>query len=306
MGADREDPRCQLLPGGVWRGGSELLAAKRRALLAPGEDFFGHAAVLARLAEPLRALYRERTAGTARVLVYGELFGGAYPHPDVAAVPGVQAIQTGIWYCPEVDFLAFDVVEEAEDGARRRWLAWDELVGRCTVAGMPFVPARFIGSYTEARQQPVAFATEVPARRGLPPLDDNLAEGFVLKPRRPLELDGQRPVLKHKHPRFAEDARYHQAERWPERPGGAPDAAPLAVLEWAILSRLTPPRRDAARSKLGPHATAAALCEEVFSDVWGELGEAHPLPLAQLSAEERLLLQSVLRQEARALIGQEP
>src|SRR5437016_8038652 len=67
--------------------GDEVRAAKRKALLEPGDEFFGWQAIVARFADPIRALAKAALAADAAaisVIVYGELFGGGYPHPDVA------------------------------------------------------------------------------------------------------------------------------------------------------------------------------------------------------------------------------
>lgn len=52
-----------------------------------------------------------------KIFIYGELFGGEYPHPEVNPVSGVQAIQTGVYYSPRIEYCAFDiaVVENQED-----------------------------------------------------------------------------------------------------------------------------------------------------------------------------------------------
>jgi len=42
--------------------------------------------------------------------VYGELYGGAYPHPSVFAVPDLIPVQRGVWYSPQLSFLAFDLL----------------------------------------------------------------------------------------------------------------------------------------------------------------------------------------------------
>lgn len=47
---------------------------------------------------------------------YGELFGGKYPHPDVAAHPDVRPIQSGVYYCPDLRFAAFDVAWSRDGG----------------------------------------------------------------------------------------------------------------------------------------------------------------------------------------------
>lgn len=44
------------------------------------------------------------------VKVYGELFGGCYPHKDVTPSKNkVKRIQKGVWYSPYVRFYAFDI-----------------------------------------------------------------------------------------------------------------------------------------------------------------------------------------------------
>ena len=40
--------------------------------------------------------------------IFGELFGGGYPHPDFPFVPE-ELVQTGIYYCPGLEFYAFDI-----------------------------------------------------------------------------------------------------------------------------------------------------------------------------------------------------
>ncbi len=273
--------------------GDGIDCARRKALLGPGEDFFGHNRVLNRLREPLRRLFAAQ--GAPRLFVYGELFGGGYPHPDVPAVSGVQPVQTGVWYHPDVRFVAFDVVSEE---ARRGWWGFDEMTTALEAAGVPFVPPRFIGGWSDALTQSVDFTTEVPARLGLPPLGDNLAEGIVLKPREPVLVGERRPTLKRKNPRFAEDARYLQARKW-----DAPTTAPLDVLEYAMLSRLTPARVAAARSKLGPSASPDEMAHEVSEDVWRELGEEHSGLVAALPREDAALLAATLAEEAATLVG---
>lgn len=272
--------------------------AKRKALLPPDEDFFGHRSILSDLRGPLRRLFVDFRGGASRLLVYGELFGGGYPHPDVSAVEGVQPVQTGVWYHPDVQFLAFDVVAEDAQG-RRAWWDFETLSYALGEATVPSLRPLFIGPYAEAREQPVVFPTTIPARYGLPPLDDNLAEGIVIKPRRPVLVGGQRPTLKRKHPRFSEDARYTQAQKWAPAPV---TAAPLDTLEYAMLSRLTDARFASARSKLGPSAAPADLTAEISGDVLSDLRAEHGALLRGLSAEDRLLLEATLEQEAAALV----
>lgn len=47
--------------------------------------------------------------GVDEVLLFGELCGGRYPHPDVPPDPRVEAVQTGVYYSPTIEFYAFDI-----------------------------------------------------------------------------------------------------------------------------------------------------------------------------------------------------
>ena len=68
----------------------DVRMARRTAILDPLEPFFGYQQVLERYSghiyhiyNRLRLAYPEMTS----LAVYGELFGGHYPHPDVAPDP---------------------------------------------------------------------------------------------------------------------------------------------------------------------------------------------------------------------------
>jgi len=211
--------------------GVRVRAAKRKAILDPGDDFFAHRAILERLAPALRALFARVAAGEGGVgdrigtlLVHGEIFGGGYPHPDVAPVGGVRPVQSGVWYTPGVEFLAFDLAvlpaDPAASGPADRTFVDHATAARLSSEeGVGFVEPLFVGSLTEALARPVEFETTIPARLGLPPLPDNPAEGIVVKPAadvRIVDVAGRprRPVVKKKPASFDADPRFHRARPW--------------------------------------------------------------------------------------------
>jgi Rnl2 family RNA ligase len=102
--------------------GTEIAVAKRRAVLDAGDPFFGYRRAIAPLIPAVRALFR-RLGGATWALVYGELFGGHYPHPRVAALDGIVPVQTAIHYCPDVRFCAFDLatVDAAGEATLVSW-----------------------------------------------------------------------------------------------------------------------------------------------------------------------------------------
>jgi Rnl2 family RNA ligase len=291
--------------------GQVARCAKRKALLAEGEDFFGHTFLLPRLVPAVLRLYaqvRERHPDTAHVTLYGELFGGAYPHPDVPPVPGVQAVQTGVYYSPRIEFCAFDLAREDAQG-ERHYLDYDVLLKLCEAEGVLAARPLFIGPYEEALEYPTGFESHVPGWFRLPPLPGNLAEGVVLKPQKDLWVPSgkrrMRPVLKHKIAQFAEDERFHGATKW--KPAPAPGASlSLEDLRSMATAFANEARLASAVSKLGPPPSARSpeaeelltlLVEDILEQLETDAGDS----LRALPPESRAALKAHARQEAEDL-----
>ena len=155
-----------------------------------------------------------------KVLIYGELFGGEYPHSEVTPVSGVQAIQTGVYYSPRIEYCAFDIAAIAsESNCEKMYLDYDEALRIIEKVGMMAAKPLFIGKYEEAASYNIEFASTIPGILNLPQLQQgNIAEGVVIKPVKSFYIETRkgriRPIIKHKIPEFAEDSRYHQAQKW--------------------------------------------------------------------------------------------
>lgn len=283
--------------------GIAVRAAKRKVFLDADDDFFGHEAVLAELADAVRrtfALARARDPRVVRIFVYGELFGGGYPHSEVAADPTVQPVQTGVWYAPGIRFCAFDLGLVRGGVDVRDYADHDDVTSLLAEAGIPSAAPLFRGSYADAIAFPLGFETTIPATLGLPALGPtNKAEGVVIKPARTIVLrDGRavRPVVKRKIHEFAEDARFQGAEKWSPRRA---QVGGLEVLKREASSRMTDARLDAAISKLGrleSGSSRADIVRLVIDDVYDELSGAQSLP-----GGERERLHQFVEAEACAL-----
>lgn len=296
--------------------GWRLACAKRKAVLDDGDAFFAHERLAIRHGEPVRALARQLRAEQPElvsVTVHGELFGGGYPHPKVTPVRGVQPVQTGVWYSPDIAFEAFDIAVTDVEG-RRRFLDLDDAIARADAAGVPFTAIRFRGSLTAALAEPCRFRTTVPQRFGLPPLADNLAEGVVIKPTEPLMVHTRkglaRPMVKRKIAEFVEDARYHAAQKWRPEPSATSAVPPLDLLELRASELLESNRFAAARSKQGPvapgdRAGRGLLSTLIVEDVLDALGVMLPDALRALDEDDRALLRAVVRDGAEALVAVE-
>ncbi len=113
---------------GITTNGVEVQFAKRKELLQPGEDFFGYLSQKSVLEEKAKDIFtklKKSLLNLHRITIYGELFGGEYPHPDVRAVSDVQAVQTGVYYSPKVEYYAFDIAIQDSDSAKQIYLDYD-------------------------------------------------------------------------------------------------------------------------------------------------------------------------------------
>lgn len=279
-----------------------IRCANRKDFLREGDSFFGYETIRDALTDALAVTFariQETTPNVTRVIVYGELFGGGYPHEDVTVVAGVQSVQTGVWYAPDIRFAAFDIRVEAPDGAR--YLDFAEVLDLAGKTGLPVAEPLFVGSYENAMDYPVRFDSTLPRRFGLPSLapGTNPAEGVVVKPLRELSLPF-RPVLKRKIPEFAEDRRFHEAEKWDEPTpdhGGA-----LDMLKWEAYCLLTENRWNAAVSKVGPTRREEAFALFV-AEVLEESAAAQSGLWKGLSARQREELSVYIAEEGRGVVA---
>jgi Rnl2 family RNA ligase len=246
----------------------QIQTASRRRLLEPAEDFFGHAALQKRLEPALLAL--ERSLGQPFHL-FGEVFGGSYPHPQVKNNPDICEVQTGIHYSPNLEFCAFDL------RMGDLFLPFPTLQVQCQNAGIMVSQPLLIGKMRDALEFCERFPSTLPALLGLPPLErtpaGNLAEGIVIKTLNNAWLETAtgwvRPIFKKKILEFAEDLRFHQAEK----PQSVPQKTDtLELLKWQAYGLINANRFAASVSKIGrdpQHSRAVfqLLCREVWEEI---------------------------------------
>jgi RNA ligase-like protein len=222
------------------------------------------------------------------VRLYGELFGGAYPHPAVPGVKGISPVQTGIWYAPGIHFALFDILVDDDGGGR--FLAHGEVTRLATASGLQVPPLLHRGSRAEVDALPVRFPTRVPLGFRLPALADNFAEGLVIKPdieARPADY----VVFKRKRAELDETRLEESA------PVDKDPAMDLGALTAFGRQLVNGPRFDSARSKLG-EGPPQALIDEVILDVLVDLETAFPRAMRDLSPASRAGLRKELGQRA--------
>lgn len=219
--------------------------ASRNRILSDSDNHYNHKEVFAKLNPDVKSI-REKTKLVAEsvfnekstVVVYGEIFGGSYPHPDITRTKEAIRVQKGIFYCPSNDFLAFDVAvinlktEEEKNEIRNRletaretnrspeyikqleaeidqpnmhYLTPSEIDFVLESSGINRVPSLGTFSFKEALDINPVFESVVYKLYNLPKIENNMEEGIVIRPTNGGTLrNGDRVILKIKNPRFGE------------------------------------------------------------------------------------------------------
>lgn len=140
----------------------------------------------------------------SNIVIYGEVFGGFYNHKDVLKDTKAIKVQKKIQYSPQNEFFVFDIKIFFKDG-NERYLDIVDAISITRLAGMCFVPILYAGTFQSCLEYPVIFQTFVPKMLGYPVLEDNEAEGVVIRPEKECRFgNGSRVILKNKNPKFSE------------------------------------------------------------------------------------------------------
>ena len=207
---------------GIVTDGKTVRFAKRKEFLDSEEDFFGYQLLQETFilkAKEIFKLLQVDLLNLEKIFIYGELFGGEYPHPEVNPISGVQAIQTGVYYSPNIEYCAFDLaVIENGNESEKIYLDYSIALQLFEKVGIMAAKPLFLGKFEEATTYNIEFESTIPAILNLPSLQQvNKAEGIVIKPVKSIYINREgkiRPIIKKKIPEFAEDSRYHQAQKW--------------------------------------------------------------------------------------------
>jgi Rnl2 family RNA ligase len=186
--------------------GSSVHFGKRTGFVEAGEKFYDYEALLERYTPRVVSLFllvRQSFPDLATLSVFGEMFGGKYPHPQVKNDPKIMLIQKGVYYCPQHEFYAFDLYLTINESGR--FLPVDEANAFFEQGGFFYAKTLFRGSLHQCLQFPDDGPSQISQWMGLPPIEDNICEGIVIRPADPTYLcNGARVLLKSKNARFAE------------------------------------------------------------------------------------------------------
>jgi hypothetical protein len=212
----------------------------------------------------------------------------------VPALGAFTPVQTGIWYAADLRFALFGVLITAREQGGGVLLGATDVGRLAEEVGLLSPPVLGRGSRAEVLALPERFPTRVPGLLGLPSIEGNVAEGFVVWLDRPTAFDSP-AACKRKIPEMRE-AEFDGSEAF------APDRVLPAAELLAIVPRLVNRARlESAGSKVGFH-DEAALLDEVELDVLIDLEAALPMTMRSLADEEERSLAMAIRTSARSAL----
>lgn len=290
-----------------------LKFAKRKEYLNWTDDFFGFQLVVSKLEDNILRLFEHLSSEIAgeKYIVYGELFGGKYPHPEVDQVPGLHAIQTGVYYTPSIEFCAFDIAIETNGPDSKYYLDYETSVACFNQFGIFHAQPLFIGKFNEAMNFNIRMNSAVPKEFNLPELQDNLIEGVVIKPFNQTDNSlFSRPVIKLKNPEFDEEDKFHEAEKWSFIPDVSSKTEDLSFITDELRNYVTLNRLKSAVSKIGEldmnnPLRISEIKAEFLEDVITDFNENNDDLLNDLSSAEKEWIITRVNAEINKIINPE-
>lgn len=189
----------------LYTDGETVRRGKRSGLMGDNESFNGdfNFTYVNNMLALFEYLKMTVSVPFTQVSVHAEIFGGKYLHPDVERVKQATQVQAEVQYCPENRIAVFDI--KIDDYI----VDYDTMLELCMKFSFPVAPEIARGKFVDLMKTPVEFQDPLHKEFGLPTIEgDNWAEGWVLKPVKAAFFpNGERIILKGKHPKFNENGR---------------------------------------------------------------------------------------------------
>lgn len=182
---------------------SSIITGKRTSILGETDNFYGFQDFAnENLKEKTIEVFKELKYGNSaitQVQVFGEFFGGGYDGYKST----VSKIQKGIQYTPNHEFYSFDIL--VSDGEKNIYLGVDACTELFEKYGFFYNKELFRGTLDECLAFNPIFISTIGERLGYPRIENNFAEGVVIKPIEDLRFaNGERIIIKNKNPKFNE------------------------------------------------------------------------------------------------------
>ena len=248
------------------------------------------------------------TTGVSIITIYGEIFGGNY----VGIAANVhKPIQKDIYYCPDIEFYAFDIRVN-----NKEYLNYNLCMELFEAAGFYYAKPLFIGDFQEAlsfSSQTNASLTTIPKDFGLPDIDKNIREGNVLKPIIPAYFQNHKPIiLKDKNEKYREysvQKVIKLKKKLNEKTSSITDVAKILMYESIryvvqarydnLISKDTPITKSSIKKdKKIITGTIKLLTKDVFDDFLNDHSSTYNI----LSLEDQTIIKKTINQYSSKLV----
>lgn len=277
-----------------------LRFAKRKEFLSWQDDFFAFQTLVHSIEDKILSVFEKISIDfeAEKYIIYGELFGGEYPHTTVENNPALHAIQTGVYYSPNIEFCAFDVA--LEDNEEKFYLDYDSAMEYFENEDLLYAYPLLIGKLNEVLEFDININSTIPAQLSLPILDNNLIEGIVIKPLKEIQDLETRPILKIKNTAFDEEIKFHEAQKWSHIPDLSSKSVELSFLLEELRKYVNKNRLESAISKTGSldfsnSERVSSISLEFLNDIITDFNENHLNILTELPDEQQNWLKTRIK-----------
>lgn len=277
--------------------GANVLVAKRTALIEEGERFNNYEYVLENYKDRILTLFsllKNDIPEVKTIHVYGELFGGSYPHPEVEKLPDMVKVQKGISYSPKNEFYAFDICINKE-----YYLDVHQSNSYFEKLDIFYAKTLFGGDLKSCLAFPNIFSSYIPKWLELPEIKDNFCEGVVIRPvNNRIFRNGSRVILKNKNEKWSEKSKVKKVVKPIEL------TAEETALWDVLYSYLTENRLINTQSKLGDFQlkmigkTIGFFAKDALQDFVKE----NPLIWNDLEKERKKIITKQLNKKASDIV----
>jgi Rnl2 family RNA ligase len=185
---------------------NDILSCRRNAILGEKESFMNYQNILNKYKDDIIGINREikkEYEDLKQIQIYGELFGGNYPG---IVLKGSTKIQKGVNYMPGNDFMVFDIKIILNSG-KIFYYDFEKLINLLIPFSLKLVPIIKIDLIDELLKMNPVFESVVYSYYGLPKIENNYAEGYVIKLMKESDNVNEhqhRSIFKFKNPSFNE------------------------------------------------------------------------------------------------------
>lgn len=254
--------------------GNNLSWCRRTGILTENEKFYNHERETKSIEDSIKILFakiKEVMPNLIQLQVFGELFGGVYPHNDVAKVIGVSKVQDGIYYHPNIQFMIFDALYTTSQPNEKKYFDYDVLIKFLGNTSLKFCPILKRGKLDDLMKLDPYFQTIIPNLFGLPKIENNFAEGYVLKPTKTIYLpNGSRLALKLKRSNLSEVITNSEE---------AKNSTKNSKIRDLVFSYLNENRLASVKSKLTDQerTNEKLMIDKLVDDAWVDIKKDHTI-----------------------------